>query len=86
MADYKVLSETGVILEGSDDVYEKDAVIVLDSEAEQTQALLAAGSIELVAPKVQEATPPPAVEPQEEGADEGEGSIGVAPGERHPLA
>lgn len=51
---YKVLSETGIVLDGSEEVITTGSVIALDPEAEQTKALLENGSIEVVAEEEEE--------------------------------
>lgn len=47
MEKYKVVSETGVMLEGADTVYTLGEVLELDPENEQVVHLVATGSLEL---------------------------------------
>lgn len=49
MQNYKIVSDTGVMLEGSDEAVQPGTVIELDPAAEQTIALLDSGAIEVVA-------------------------------------
>lgn len=45
MKNYKVVDEAGVKIEGSERLYEKDTVIVLDAETEETKTLVANGIV-----------------------------------------
>lgn len=58
MANYKVLSEQGVILEGADNtIHAKGEVIDLDPAADQTKALLENSAIEAEAAPLEPAMP-----------------------------
>lgn len=45
MENFKVVSETGIMLEGSDTVYPTDDVLELDPETDQVKALIESGAI-----------------------------------------
>jgi hypothetical protein len=57
MKKYKVLNETGVVVEGSDAPHAVGEVIDLDETSETTQAWVASGAVELVPDEVPAPTP-----------------------------
>lgn len=99
MAQYEVVSEQGVVLEGTDDtIHPMGAILELEPEAEQVKALLENDTIKLVSeqPIETEAADKVAAEAEAEEAAAAEKphaeSSAVAPSSgpsapaRHPLA